>query len=86
MNNLRTFTLDDCINIPFFLALVPAQNSSNTVACPTLGELALDLREDVSYISDLSEMPKQRASIGAHKAVDYCDHPLVKNDFRGRRR
>ena len=82
MNNLRALTLDDCINTPFFLALNPAQNSSNTVACPNLEDLVLDFPGGVSCIGDLLEMAKQRASIGAKLStiVITCSSKMISED------
>jgi len=70
MNNLRlrTLTLINCINLSFILALNPDHNASNTVVCPKLEKLVLDIQirrqQDESFVNELLEMAKARASIG----------------------
>ena len=66
MNDLRTLTLTRCVNLPFIFALNPDQSSSNLVICPKLEDLLLYvLRLDVSNITDISSMAKERAVRGA---------------------
>ena len=68
MNNLRTLTLIDCLNLPFVFALNPNRNPSRTVVCPKLEELVLyimDKDKDWSCIDELLEAVKERASRGS---------------------
>ena len=67
MNNLRTLTLNDCIDPSFVFALNPNRNASSVIVCPGLEEIVLHIREqrEVSIIDGLLEMAKERASRGA---------------------
>ena len=70
MNNIRTLTLIDCLNLPFVFALNPKQNSSRTIVCPELEELVLYIRnKDRFCINELLEMVKERASSGAKLSI-----------------
>jgi len=65
MNNLRTITLINCINLPFILALNPNHNASNAIPCPKLQELVLYIqRRDGLFVGGLLEMARARASMG----------------------
>ena len=65
MDNLHTFTLVDCDNIPFILALDPNHNTSNIVTCPKLEGLVLYICGLYEFcIDELFEMVKQRALRG----------------------
>ena len=68
MNDLRTLTLTNCLNLPFVFALNPNLNPSRTVACPKLEELVLYIMnkdKDWSCINELLEAAKERASSGS---------------------
>jgi len=67
MNDLRALTLTDCNNTSFLHALNPSRNTSNTVACPKLEELTLNIpgQRDESRMYGLLEMTMERASRGA---------------------
>ena len=70
MNNIRTLTLVDCLNLPFIFALNPKQDSSRTIVCPELEELVLYIRnKDRFCINELLEMVKERASSGARLSI-----------------
>ena len=57
--------LTDCNNLPFILALDPAQNPSKHVLCRELEEFVLHVRQSKSLkIEELKSMAKERASAG----------------------
>jgi len=66
MNNLRTLTLIDSINLSFILALTPNENASSTVVCPRLEEYAQYIgSEGPPRTEYLLNMVEERASRGA---------------------
>jgi len=72
MNNLRTLTLTNCLNLPSAFALNPNQNPSRTVVCPKLEELVLhtmDKDKDLACVNELLEAVKERASSGSKLAM-----------------
>jgi len=67
MKDLRTLTLSlaQYNDLPFILALDPAQNPSKRVLCPKLEEFTLHVWEPKSLeIEELKSMVKERASAG----------------------
>jgi len=65
MKDLRTLTLTHCNNLPFIVALDPAENPSRRVLCPRLEEFVLHVRQPKSLkIEELKSMAKGRASAG----------------------
>ena len=63
--NLRTLVLIGCNNQPFILALTPAKSSSTPLLCPNLEEFVLYIWSLDQLHTDLINMTKNRASIGA---------------------
>ena len=84
MNDLRTLTLTNCINLSFILALNPNHNPSNIVLCPKLEKLALYVqrRRDESFVDKLLEMAKARASKGVMLStiVMVCRRELISKE------
>lgn len=84
MNNIRTLTLVDCLNLPFIFALDPNKNTSNTVVCPKLEKLVLYTQEqtDETCTEELLEMAMERASRGAKlpTLVIDCSQELLPED------
>ena len=77
MNNIRTLTLTDCLDVSFILALNPSRNTSNTVVCPKLEEFILYTKAplDESRTGKLLEMVKERALRGAKLSTCVIDCP-----------
>jgi hypothetical protein len=66
MRNLRSLTLIRCHNLPFILALNPANTPSNHVICPKLKKLVLYIKERNEFcITDMLRMAEERAARGA---------------------
>jgi len=62
MNNLRTLTLTDSVNLSFAIALTPNENPSNTVVCPELEKYAQYIGDEgPPRIEYLMKMVKGRA-------------------------
>jgi len=85
MNDLRTLTLVNCINLSFILALDPNHNASNTVLCPKLEKLLLYNirgRQDESFVDELLEMAKARASMGVRLSTIgmVCGRELISKE------
>jgi len=65
MKHLRTLTLAQCHNLPFFLALNPDLNPSKVILCPNLEKLILYVETQNSFgLPELLSMVKERASVG----------------------
>ena len=64
MENLHTLVLGNFDRTSFVSALNPNRNASTTVICPKLEELSLVVKSS-SYIDEISEMAKVRASRSA---------------------
>ena len=64
VKNLRAVALTHGFILPLIYILDPNQNASNTVVCPKLEEFVL-FTQDKSYIEELLEMAKGRASRSA---------------------
>ena len=65
MKALRTLTLTDCFNAPFFSVLDPSQNRSRTLLCPVLEELILYIKKKEQFcMKELLAMTKERSLKG----------------------
>ena len=65
VENLRTLSLINCLNLPFLLALNPEKNPQKAILCPKLEELVIHVEiENWFYINEVLEMAKERASKG----------------------
>ena len=77
MNDIRTLMLIDCAHPCFITGLNPNRNTSNTMVCPKLEELVMYVQESLneSYIGELVDMAKERASTGAKLSTFVVDCP-----------
>ncbi|KAF9647933.1 hypothetical protein BDM02DRAFT_3116252 [Thelephora ganbajun] len=80
MDSLRTLTLTECNNLPFFSALNPEKTLPWIILCPRLTELILHIHlEKLFCLRELWEMVKARDSqdIRLESITVICTRQLV---------